>query len=64
MLARNVRLYHGARDAFVDMLYPIAAVPLSQHGWRRHYGKTWHQFAANKSRFDPHRILAPGVGIF
>jgi len=64
MLARNTRLFHSARDDFSGVLYPIGAVPFSHADWRRHYGQTWHSFAAAKDRFDPHRILAPSVGIF
>ena len=45
-------------------LYPIGAVPMSESDWRVHYGQEWHSFAAAKNRLDPHRILAPGVGIF
>lgn len=64
MLARNARLFHRARDAHDGVLYPIGAVPLSQHDWRLHYGPKWRSFTAAKNRFDPHGILAPGLGIF
>jgi len=64
MLARNSRLFHRARDTAGGVLYPIGAVPMNENDWRVHYGPEWHFFAAAKSRFDPHHILAPGVGIF
>lgn len=64
MLARNTRLFHMARDAFGGVLYPIGAVPLTQDDWRRQYGERWRHFAEAKHRFDPHHILATGLGIF
>ena len=64
MLARNTRLLHRARDAFGGVFYPIGAVPLSHDDWRGHYGRKWRRFEADKNRFDPHHILARGVGIF
>lgn len=64
MLDRNRRLFRSARDDFGGVLYPIGAVPLSHADWRRHYGAEWYSFATAKNRFDPRRILAPGVGIF
>lgn len=64
MLARNDRLFRAARSGFAGVRYPIGTNRFTHGDWRRHYGGQWRSFAAAKHRFDPDRILAPGVGIF
>ena len=44
--------------------YPVGATPVSRRDWARHYGAAWPAFVRAKRRYDPHRILAPGQGIF
>lgn len=51
-----VRSYGGT-------IYPISAVPMTLWDWRFHLWP-WFDFVANKRRFDPGQVLAPGLNIF
>ncbi|UAK35952.1 FAD-binding protein [Nocardia asteroides] len=62
-LARNRRLYDKAVAAG-GTRYPISAIEFTIDDWKNHYGDTWPRFVSLKHRYDPHNILAPGVGIF
>jgi cytokinin dehydrogenase len=61
----NVRLYHEA-VAIGSTRYPCDGVPApsTHEGWAAHYGPLWDRALALKDRLDPHRILAPKLGIF
>jgi FAD/FMN-containing dehydrogenase len=63
MYERNRRFFERARQ-LGGKHYPIGAIPLSPEDWQQHFDPYWEQFASAKRRFDPDRILAPGVGIF
>ncbi len=63
MLARNRRLFEKARRAG-GTRYPIGSVAFDKHDWKQQYGANWPELKQLKQRFDPDRILAPGVGIF
>lgn len=43
-------------------LYPIGILP-SKEQWAQHYGAQWSRVTAAKARFDPGRVLGPGVGV-
>jgi len=58
-LAGNRALYEHNRDNG-GVLYPFAAVELTQGDWRRHYGKQWHELAKAKRRYDPDAVFASG----
>lgn len=45
-------------------LYPYAAVRLSAHEWRKHYGAAFAGLAAAKRRYDPDNVFASGPDIF
>ncbi len=63
MLARNRTLFEKARRAG-GTRYPIGSVEFSRLDWARHYGPTADDVVRAKRRYDPHQILAPGLGIF
>lgn len=62
-LAGNRRLYEHNRRAG-GVLYPFAAVELTQQDWRRHYGAQWHELAKAKRRYDPDAVLASGPRLY
>ena len=62
-LVANRALYERARDAGGKQ-YPVGSVPAAPADWRDHYGATYPAVLAAKAAWDPHRILAPGQGIF
>nr|BFF04550.1 hypothetical protein GCM10020241_62250 [Streptoalloteichus tenebrarius] len=63
MLRSNRALYERVRAAG-GTRYPVASVPFDRDDWARHFGAAWPGFVAAKDRYDPHRVLAPGQGIF
>lgn len=63
MLARNRALFDAARDAG-GTRYPIGALEFDASDWAQQYGERWHDFQQRKQQYDPHGLLAPGLGIF
>lgn len=63
VLKQNQSLYAEAKKQG-GYLYPVDATPLSEDGWRQHYGNQWDKFLAMKNELDPHRLLGSGVNIF
>jgi FAD/FMN-containing dehydrogenase len=63
MLEANRHLYLKAQSRGGTQ-YPVGSIPMTAADWRAQYGDRWETFAAAKRRFDPHRILTPGQGIF
>jgi FAD/FMN-containing dehydrogenase len=63
MLARNRRLFDKAQRVG-GVRYPIGSIDFSHLDWTRHYGLSSGDVLRAKIRYDPLRILAPGVGIF
>jgi FAD/FMN-containing dehydrogenase len=63
MLARNRRLFEQAQRVG-GVRYPIGAIEFSKLDWLRHYGLSSDDVLRAKLRYDPFKILAPGVGIF
>jgi cytokinin dehydrogenase len=63
MLARNRRLFDKAQRVG-GVRYPIGSIEFSPLDWARHYGLTTGDVLRAKRRYDPMRILAPGVGVF
>jgi cytokinin dehydrogenase len=65
MTRANVDMWRSATDLGA-LRYPVDGLPepSSKIGWAAHYGPLWPQALASKRRFDPHRLLAPGLGIF
>lgn len=53
-------LYEHGR-ALGSKLYPIGLLPRGDE-WPAHYGPGWETLCADKRRFDPAGILAPGPG--
>ncbi|HWG26684.1 FAD-binding protein [Actinospica sp.] len=63
-LARNRTLYDNA-VAVGATQYPIGSIPdLTSEDWARQYGPELARFDALKRRFDPHRVMTPGQGVF
>jgi FAD/FMN-containing dehydrogenase len=62
-LTGNRILYEDNRDGG-GVLYPFAAVELTQEDWRRHYGAQWHDLAKAKRRYDPDAVLASGLQLY
>lgn len=46
------------------MCYPVGALRFTREDWQRHFGGSWEPLRELKRRYDPHAILAPGVGMF
>ncbi len=63
MLLRNRNLFVKARHLGATR-YPPDAVPFEHEDWVLQYGDVWERFVAWKNRYDPHKILTPGPGIF
>lgn len=63
MLDRNRDLFDVAR-AMGGIRYPIGALDFTHADWVHHYGEKWNAFRHRKNKFDPDRILTPGMGIF
>ena len=63
MLEGNRELYLKAQ-AVGGTQYPVGSIPMTSRDWRIQYADAWRFFNAAKHRYDPHRILAPGQGIF
>jgi FAD/FMN-containing dehydrogenase len=59
----NRRLYKDARS-IGGVLYPISAVPLSQHDWQFHFDAEYERLRSAKEKYDRAGILTPGPGIF
>jgi cytokinin dehydrogenase len=57
MLAGNRWLYDANRRVG-GMLYPFAAIELTQQDWRRHYGAQWRGLVRAKHRYDPDGVLS------
>jgi cytokinin dehydrogenase len=67
MLARTVagnRTLYEHNRANGGVLYPFAAVELTQEDWRRHYGAQWHELAKAKRRYDPDAVFASGPQLY
>jgi cytokinin dehydrogenase len=62
-LVGNRTLYEDSR-AGGGVLYPFAAIELTQEDWRRHYGAQWHGLAKAKRRYDPDAVLASGPQLY
>jgi FAD/FMN-containing dehydrogenase len=62
-LAGNRTLYENNRDVG-GVLYPFAAVELTQEDWRRHYRAQWRDLAKAKRRYDPDAVLASGPQLY
>jgi cytokinin dehydrogenase len=62
-LAGNRTLYENNRD-IGGVLYPFAAVELTQEDWRRHYDAQWHDLARAKRRYDPDAVLTSGPQLY
>lgn len=65
MTRANVDMWRSATSVGA-LRYPVDGLPepSSKIGWAAHYGPLWPQALASKRRFDPDRLLAPGLGIF
>ncbi|NUP06098.1 MAG: FAD-binding protein [Polyangiaceae bacterium] len=63
MLDRNRDLFEAARD-LGGVRYPIGAMDFSHWDWVAHYGNRWHSFRQRKQKYDPDKILTPGLNIF
>lgn len=63
LVAENGALYSRVRAAGGTQ-YPVNALQLSPADWRAHYGARWPEVLSAKVRYDPHRVLTPGHGIF
>jgi cytokinin dehydrogenase len=63
MLERNRALFELARDAG-GTRYPIGALEFDAADWAAQYGDSWSDFRQRKQQYDPHDLLAPGLGIF
>ncbi len=63
MLERNRRLFDKAQRVG-GVRYPIGSIAFSPLDWTRHYGLTSGDVLRAKFRYDPLKILAPGVGVF
>ena len=62
MVAANRALFERNRD-LGGTVYPISAVPLDPADWHRQLGPQWATVMAAKDRFDPDRVLHPGIGL-
>lgn len=59
------RALYDAAVAAGGTQYPIGSIPdLAARDWARQYGPRFARFGELKRRFDPHRIMTPGQGIF
>lgn len=58
------RLFYDRMRAAGGVLCPVSGFPLSPVDWREHFGDMWPAVRAAKERFDPHRRLTPGQGLF
>jgi FAD/FMN-containing dehydrogenase len=63
MLSRNRTLFEKARRVG-GTRYPIGSLEFSRFDWTRHYGSTADDVLRAKQKYDPFKILAPGLGIF
>ena len=63
MVTANRDWYERAR-MLGGVAYPVGSIPLGKADWRAHFGPVEIQFAAAKRRYDPYRILGPGLGIY
>jgi len=63
MQARNRRLFERARE-LGGTKYNIAAIPFTADDWKAQLGERYEDLRRLKQRFDPDRILNPGLGIF
>lgn len=60
MVMANREWYERARD-LGGVAYPVGSIPFGKADWRAHLGPAEPRFAAAKRRYDPHRILGPGL---
>lgn len=63
MVAHNRSTYERIRR-MGGVLYPVSALAMTPEDWREHFGPAWSDLVAAVDRYDPHRVLAPGQGIF
>ena len=63
MVADNRRLFEQNRQLGGDF-YPIDAVPLTRKDWKQHFRPYWGKLVRAKRRYDPKKLLTPGLGIF
>jgi hypothetical protein len=63
MLQRNRAWFERARSGG-GFRYPIGSLEFSRLDWARHYGETSGDVLAAKLKYDPARILAPGLKMF
>lgn len=63
MLADN-RIFFERNRTLGGYRYAIGAIPFSQEDWRQHFRPVWGKLVSAKRRYDPHKLLAPGQGIF
>lgn len=55
-LYADVKMKGGCR-------YPTDATPFNESDWKEHFGNLWKPFCDLKTKYDPHNLLATGVGI-
>ncbi|WP_060894318.1 FAD-binding protein [Streptomyces europaeiscabiei] len=63
LIAANRSVYERARE-FGGVLHPASAVPMGPEDWRTHFGRAYDGLARAKGRYDPHRILTRGYGLW
>ena len=63
LLEQN-QILHAAARRLGGKRYAIGAVDFSETDWQEHFGRTYRALKSLKHRLDPHRVLAPGVGVF
>jgi len=63
LVESNRAIYERVKAAG-GVLYPVSALPLSEHEWRDHFGPAFDQLNAAKQQYDPSNVLTPGYEIF
>lgn len=64
MLKQNRRLYDKA-VSLGGKRYLVGAIPvMTQHDWKKHFGREWKSFKSAKRKYDPLSMLTPGPAIF
>ncbi|MGE0796978.1 MAG: FAD-binding protein [Lautropia sp.] len=63
LVGANRVLYERVRDGG-GTLYPVAALPMSVHDWRGHFGEAYARLGEAKRRHDPGGLLVPGYELF
>lgn len=63
LVAANRVVYEQARTVG-GVLHPVGALPMTPGDWQAHFGDAWPGLVRAKDRYDPHRILTTGCGLW